>query len=286
MNQFLYDIFEYRFLQYSLITTILASVACGFVGSFVVVRRSTYITGAISHSLLAGMGLALFLNRVHGFTWLTPLQGAVSAAIIVAIIITCVRASGKERMDTVLSVIWSVGMALGVTLISATPGYNEDLMSYLFGNILMVSSSDLIVMALLDVIIIISIWMFYYKFLTISFHRELADLRGIRVNYYEFLFLILTALTIVLLVNVVGIVLVIALLTLPAAAAAHFTKRLSTMIILAILLTFVFTIGGLVISYAHDWPVGPTIIELAGLTYLLILFVKRVMRTISSSRFR
>jgi len=274
MNQFFYDIFHYQFLQYSLITTLLASIACGIMGSFIVVRRSTYIAGAISHSLLAGMGLALLLNRVHGLTWFTPIRGAFLASIVVAVIITCVRASGNERMDTVLSVVWSVGMALGVTFITATPGYNEDLLSYLFGNILMVSGNDLVLMTVLDLFIIISIWLFYYKFLAISFNRELAELKGIHVNMYEFLFLIMTAMTIVLLVNVVGIVLVIALLTLPAATAAHFTDRLSTMIMLAIGLALFFSVGGLAVSYAQDWPTGPTIIELAGLTFLVILPLK------------
>lgn len=274
MIQFFQDVIQFKFLQYALIASALASVACGIVGGFIVVRRSTYIAGAISHSLLAGMGLAFYLARTHNVEWLTPVQGAVVAAILVAVIIAVVQAMGSERMDTLLSSVWSIGMAVGITFISLTPGYNQELMSYLFGNILMVSGNDLILMVFLNTIIVLMTWLFYHKLLTISFHRELAELRGLRVNLYELVFLIMTALTIVLLVNVVGIVLVIALLTLPAATAAHFSRRLSTIIITGAGLTFTYAILGLLISYQLDWPAGPTIIELAGVAYLLTISVK------------
>ncbi len=278
MIEFFTDLPRYAFLQHALIAAALASIPCGIVGSFIVVRRSTYIAGAISHSLLAGMGLALYLKVVHGFQTLTPLHGAVAAAITAALLVGAAGASGNNRVDTVLSVIWSVGMALGISFIMATPGYNEDLMSYLFGNILMVSPNDLILMAVLNGVVVVSAVLFYTRLVTISFHRELAVLRGINVSVYEQLFLILTALTIVLLVNVVGIVMAIALLTLPAATTGNVFNRLSRIILSAIALCMILTVGGLVISYGPEWPAGPTIIELAGLFYLLSLAWRRLRK--------
>jgi zinc transport system permease protein len=240
------------------------------VGSYVVTRRTTYVAGAISHCVLGGMGFARYLERVHGVAWMTPLRGAALAAVVAALLIGAVTLRGKQRVDTVLSAIWAVGMALGISFIVATPGYNEDLMSYLFGNILMVAPGDLGLMVLLNAAVLGLVIPFYNKFLAISFNEQLARLRGIRVEVYELLFLVLTALTVVLLVKVVGIVMVIALLTLPAATAGFFVTRLSRMMVLAAGLSILFTCGGLAISYAPEWPAGATIVELAGGSYLLV----------------
>ncbi len=269
MPLFCQDFFRYPFLQYAAAAGVLASVACGVVGSYVVVRRATYVAGAVSHCVLGGMGLARYLQKVHGVEWATPLLGAAAAAILAAILIGAVTIRGRERVDTVLSAIWAVGMAVGVSFIAATPGYGDDLMGYLFGNILMVAKGDLHLMLLLNAVVLASVALFYDRFLAISFSPETARLRGIRVEIYELFFLILTALTVVLLVKVVGIVMVIALLTLPAATAGYFTKSLLGMMILGAGLSVVFTIGGLALSYAPDWPAGATIIELAGGAYLL-----------------
>lgn len=278
MPTFFSDIYHYTFLQNALLAAVLASIPCGIIGSFIVARRSTYIAGAISHNLLAGMGLALYLNVVHGFTLLTPLMGAVAAAVTTAVLLSIVSGSKHQRTDTLFSAVWSVGMALGIVFIMLTPGYNEDLMSYLFGNILMVTHNDLILMAALDVIIIVVVSVFYSKLLTISFHRELAELRGLRVKLYEMMYLILTALTVVALVNIVGIVMAIALLTLPAATAGNFFNQLSRMIFAAIFICLLATIGGLAISYQPEWPTGPTIILLSGSGYVISLVGTRIKR--------
>lgn len=278
MSTFFSDLYHYVFLQNAVLAAALASIPCGIIGSFIVARRSTYIAGAISHNLLAGMGLALYLNVVHGFSKLTPLLGAVAAAVTTAVLLGMAGGSKRQRTDTLLSAVWSVGMALGIVFIMLTPGYNQDLMSYLFGNILMVTNNDLILMAALDAIIIAAISIFYPKLLTISFHRELAELRGLRVNLYEMIFLVLTALTVVALVNVVGIVMAIALLTLPAATAGNFTNQLSRMIFTAVVICLLATIGGLAISYGPEWPTGPTIILLSGAAYIISLAGVRIKR--------
>ena len=284
------DMFEqianYTFLQYAILAGLLASITCGIIGTYVVVRRNTYIAATIAHCILGGMGVARYLQKVYGLEWCTPLLGAVVAAVFAAFAIGVVTLYWKQRQDTVLSVVWALGMAIGITFITKTPGYNEDLMSYLFGNILMVSKSDLWFMAGLNVTIIVVVLLFYKKFLVICFNEELARLRGISVDVYYFLLLLLTALAVVLLVQVVGIILVIALLALPAAIAGHLVGRMWQMMIVAMLLCALFTLGGIAISYTPELPAGATIIELAGGTYLAVLAIKRISKALLARKIR
>lgn len=277
MSLFWEHLLKHAFLQYAILGGLLASVACGVVGSFVVVRRSTYVAGAIAHSVLGGMGAARYLQLVHGVEWMTPLLGATIAAVLAALIIAAVTVSGRQREDTVLSAIWAIGMAVGLTFITATPGYYEDLMSYLFGNILMVGLSDLGVMAVLDAVIVTLMLLFYDKFLVISFHPELARLRGIRVGAYHTLLLVLISLTVVLLTQVVGLVMVIALLALPAATALYFARRLWSAMIVASVFCFLFIAGGIALSYGPELPAGATVIQVAGASYLLAVAGKRIV---------
>ncbi len=272
------DLLTYSFLRNALFAAVLASVACGIIGSFVVVRRTTYVGGAIAHSVLGGMGAARYFQKVHDIQWLTPLTGATIAAVAAAVITALVTFHGRQREDTVLSAIWAIGMATGISFITATPGYHEDLMSYLFGNILMVGGSELIYMVLLDILVVASVALFYDRFLVISFQPELATLRGLKVGIYHTFLLILISLTVVLLTQVVGLVMVIALLTLPAATASQLTRRLWTMMITASLLCLFFTITGIAVSYEPELPAGATIIELTGAGYLLVMGTKWVLR--------
>lgn len=274
MSLFWDHLWQHTFLQYAVLTGILASIACGIVGSFVVVRRTTYVAGAIAHCVLGGMGAARYMQRVHGIEWATPLTGATVAAVLAALVIAAVTQLGKQREDTVLSAVWAMGMAVGISFISATPGYYEDLMSYLFGNILMVGRSELVYMAVLDGVVVLVTLLFYNRFLVISFQPELARLRNIRVGLYHTVLLILISLTVVLLTQVVGLVMVIALLTLPAAMASQMVRRLSMMMIVAAALSLVFTVGGIAVSYGPELPAGATVIELTGGAYLLVLAFK------------
>jgi zinc transport system permease protein len=278
MAEFLTDLQQQTFLQYALLTGILASIACGIIGSYVVTRRITYIAGGIAHSVLAGMGAARYCESVYRWEWLHPLYGAVVAALIAAIIIGLVSLRARQREDTVISALWAIGMAVGILFILRTPGYNEDLMSYLFGNILMVSSDDLWLIGGLDALVVIVGLLFYNQFLAVCFDEEFARLRGIRVEFYYLLLLCLTALTVVLLVTVVGIVMVIALLTLPAAVAGQFSRRLWQMMALSALFTILFTTAGLAFSYGPNLPAGATTIVLAGGVYLAVLVVPRLFK--------
>ena len=186
----------------------------------------------------------------------------------------CKPASAKQREDTAISALWAIGMAVGIIFISRTPGYNEDLMGYLFGNILMVSTSDLWMLAGLDVLIVMAGLLFYNQFLAVCFDQEFAGLRGLRVEVFYLLLLGLAALTVVLLSTVVGIVMVVAMLTLPIGIAALFCRSLWGMMVISTILCAIFTTSGLAVSYGPDYPAGATTIILAGAAYLAAIMVK------------
>lgn len=278
MGEFLTDLPRYPFLQHALLAGVLASVACGIIGSYVVTRKISYIAGSISHTVLGGLGAARYFQVVHGWDWFEPLYGAVLASLIAALAIGLVSMRARQREDTVIGALWAVGMAAGILFISQTPGYNEDLMSYLFGSILMVSAQDLWLIAGLDLLVVIAAALFYNQFLAICFDEEFARLRGIRVEGFYLLLLCMTALTVVLLVTIVGIIMVIAIITLPAAVAGEFTKRLWHMMLLSALLTVAFTTTGLALSYGPNLPAGATIIVIAGAAYLLSVVGVRLFR--------
>lgn len=273
---FIKDLWSYPFLVNAVMAVLLASVAAGVVGSLVVVRRSTYLAGAVSHSILAGLGLARLLQRRFGFDGLTPMTGAVLVAVGVALLTARLSARGKQRSDTVLSAVWTGGMALGVSFVAATPGYQDDLMSYLFGSILLVSGTDLAWMAAMNVLILGVMALCYNRFLAIAFNEELARLRGVNTAVYEVAYHVLTALTVVLLVRVAGIVLAIALLTLPAAAAGLLTRRLDRMMASAVGIGAGVSLLGLAVSYAPGWPPGATIVEIAVVVYLLAAAINKM----------
>lgn len=274
MSSFLTDLTAYSFLQYAFLTAVLCSFASGVVGSFVTVKRITSIAGAIAHSTIGGLGIALYLNQECGWDFLTPLHGTFFSAILSALIIGFLTLYGKQREDTVLSSIWSIGMAIGLFFISKTSGYNQDLLSYLFGNILMVTQKDLILIGILDFVILFISILFYHKFLAICFDEEFARLRGIHTGFYSVLLYLLTALTVIMLIQVVGIVMVIALLTLPQAISSEFSKKLWHMILYSILISIFCSLSGLFLSYQYDLPPGAMIVLIAGLLYFIVVSLK------------
>lgn len=271
MSEFLSALAEHGFLRNALIAGLLASVACGVVGSYVAARRITYIAGGIAHSVLAGMGAARYLQVTAGLDWLHPLYGATASALLAAVIIWVVSLRWRESEDTAIGAIWAIGMAVGLLFIYRTPGYSENLMSYLFGNILMVTPGSLTLIAILDAVVVVLGLAFYRPLLAISFDEEFARLRGVPVEIVSLLLLCLTALTVVLLVMVVGLIMVIALLTLPVAAASRFGRSLWQVMALSSVLAALLTTGGLAVSYVADLPSGATIIVLAGAVYLLVV---------------
>lgn len=268
------------FLRYALIAGVLSSAAFGIVGTYITVRRITYLAGAIAHSVLAGIGASLYLREAHGVAWLSPILGAMVAAVLAGAIIGFVSMYAREREDTVIGAVWAIGMALGLLLISRTPGY-VDPMSYLFGNILILSQRELVLIAVLDVVVIAVGVVGYNQFQAVAFDEEFARVRGLRTSVYYLAMILMTALSIVLLTTIVGLIMVIALFTLPAAVGAMLARRMWQVMVLATVLTMVFTTVGLGLSYRYDLPSGPTIIAFAGFVYLVATGIKSARRRLS-----
>lgn len=244
-----------------------AAVVSGIMGSYVVVKRITFITGGISHAVLGGMGIAVWLARTQGWEELAPLWGALVTAIAAALAIGWIHLHYKEREDTVIAAIWSIGMAVGVLFIAQTPGFNVELTNFLVGNILWVSPTDLGILFALDGVILGTVFCLHKRFLALCFDEDQARLQGVPVQGLYLLLLVLAAVSVVLLVQVVGVILVMTMLTIPAALANLWTHRLSRMMLLAVGLSALFTVVGMMVAYYCDWPVGATIALVAGLAY-------------------
>ncbi|MFU8818106.1 MAG: metal ABC transporter permease [Desulfurivibrio sp.] len=265
------------FFRYAFLVGALASISFGVVGTYVVARRISYLAGAIAHCVLGGIGAGLYLRHKVGIAWFDPIYGAIIAALLAALIIGLVSIHAKQREDTVIGALWATGMAIGLLFIAKTPGYVEP-MSYLFGNILLISQTDLWLVIGLDLLVVGIVMLCYNQLLAVSFDEEFARLRGLNTELYTLLLLLLTALTVVLLVRVVGIVMVIALLTLPAAVAGTFARTLWQMMLGATLCCLLFVTFGLALSFNHDLPSGPVIILVAALAYLAALTGKKISR--------
>lgn len=259
---------QYDFIQNALIAGILISISAGIIGSLVVVNRLTFLTGGIAHSSYGGIGLAIYLG-------IPVLFGATIFAIITAVIIAMLTLKNRNRADSVIGLMWAFGMALGIIFVDITPGYNVDLMSYLFGSIIAVSSGDVLYMTILDIFIISIVMIFYKQILAVSYDSEFASLRGINTKFFYTLILILASLCVVAAIKAVGLILVIALLTIPTYLAESFASRLSTMMILSSALATLFTIIGLAISYYYDISSGASIIISAVVILTIVKLIKR-----------
>lgn len=261
---------QFEFMRNAFLAGLLASIACGIIGSYVVVKRVVFISGGVAHSAYGGIGLGYFL----GFN---PIWGAILFSVAAALGIGVLSKKTSQREDTLIGVMWASGMALGVVLISLAPGYAADLFSYLFGSILAVPTGDIMLMLALDVIIVSMVVLLYKEFLALSFDEEFAVLAGVPQILYLVL-LCLVALTVVILIRVVGIILVIAMLTIPAAISVQFTCSLKKMMILATALGAFFITSGLWLSYAFDVPSGATIILVAGFCFMISVGYKCLSR--------
>ena len=250
------EILQYDFIQNALISGILISIAAGIIGSLVVVNKITFLTGGIAHSSYGGIGLAIYLG-------IPVLFGATIFAVITAILIAIITLKNRNRIDAIIGMMWASGMAIGIIFVDLTPGYNVDLMSYLFGSIIAVSDEDIKYMFFMDIFIIGVIVYFYKEILAVSYDSEFATLRGINVKFFYTLILILAALCVVAAIKAVGLILVIALLTIPTYLAESFASRLSTMMIISAILATIFTILGLIISDLYDISSGASIIMVA-----------------------
>lgn len=258
-------------MRHALAAGLLASVICGIMGALVVVNRIVFLSGGIAHAAYGGIGLAFY------FGW-PYFLGTIGFSLGAAVVMATVSLKVKHRADTIIGVIWALGMASGVILLDLTPGYNVDLMSYLFGSILMVPASDLWVMLVTAVLICSLVAFFYKDLLALSYDEEFARIRGVPVRALYFVMICLLAVTIVMVIRVVGLILVIALLTIPPLMAEKHTKSLFGMMLGSILLGALFTISGLWLSYAFDLTSGASIILVAGTVFLLSLPLEHLIR--------
>lgn len=248
------------FIRNALAAGILVSLVCGVIGSLVVVNRIVFLAGGIAHAAYGGIGLAFFMGWPY-------VAGTLGVSVVSAGIMAAVTLRARHRADAVVGVIWAVGMAIGVILLDLTPGYNADLMSYLFGSILAVPASDLWQMGAIAVGVVIAVSFYYNDFLAMSYDDEFARLRRVPVTFLYCLLLVMTALTVVMIIRVVGLILVIALLTIPPFIAEKFTGSLRAMMVVASLLSCFFTVSGLWLSYLLNLTSGATIILVAAVGF-------------------
>ncbi|PLX70827.1 MAG: hypothetical protein C0602_04805 [Denitrovibrio sp.] len=263
------ELLSFGFMQNAIMASILASVACGIIGSLVVVNRIVFISGGIAHTAYGGIGLAFFLG-------ISPLLGAGVFAVTAAVIMALITKDNKYRADTVIGAMWAFGMAIGIILLDLTPGYNVDLMSYLFGSILAVPKSDLVYMFILDGMIIAYILTWYRQIHAVSFDSEFASSMGVRSDLIYMSMLVMSALAVVLLIRVVGLILIISMLTIPPYMAERRSNSLKGMMIYATLFSLVFSLVGLVMSYFFNLTSGASIIFVSAICFFLSLIYDRV----------
>lgn len=260
----MFDALGYEFIQNAIIAGILVSIASGIIGSLIVVNRMVFLAGGIAHTSYGGIGIAVYFG-------IPIFLGASLFAVAAALLISLITLKQKERTDTFIGLIWAVGMAIGIVFVDMTPGYNVDLMSYLFGSILAVSKEDIWYMSALVFTIITIVTFWYRDILAVSYDSEYALLRAVPVRFFYTLILVLSALTVVIAIKIVGLILVIALLTIPIYIAEKLSNSLYAMMFISAIISTVFTLFGLFISYNFDVTSGAAIILVSAVAMILFL---------------
>jgi zinc transport system permease protein len=263
------ELLDYGFMRNALLLSILASVSCGVTGSLITVNRMSSFAGSIAHASFGGLGLAYLLG-------IDPMIGATVFALGSGLGTGYLSGGKKMGSNTAMAALWATGMASGLVFIKLSGTYTADLMSWLFGSLMSVSRNDIILTGVLGIASVLVVTLFYREFLGISYDMEFTRLQGVPVELVKGLFLILSALTVIVLMKVAGLIMVIALLTLPATIAGYFSRSLRQMMLFAGLLSMVFSIAGLFLSWKLDLPPGPVIILIAAFAYFTVAgFMRR-----------
>jgi len=286
MTAFFRDMGANPFLLTGLLAGVLASVSCGLIGPYVITRRIVFLSGAIAHMAIGGIGAAVFLAAQfpNQFGWLQPMHGGMVAALVAAAVIGVVHHRVAERMDTLIGAMWAVGMAVGIMLIKFTPGYHTELMSYLFGNISVVSWQQVWWMTWLSAIIVAVVTLFHKRLLAVCLDRQQAELQGVNVLLTDIVLLCLVALTVICLTQVVGLILVIALLCLPAATVSHHVARMGVMMLASIVLCSLLTtlpriaVYGVSVFGGRQISAESAIVLAAASVYLLSVVVSHFLQ--------
>lgn len=271
------DLLQYKFILNSLLAGVLASISCGIIGTYIVTRRMVFLSGGITHSSFGGIGIGYYLG-------LNPIITAAIFGVLSAFGIEFISKRSNIREDSVIGILWSFGMAVGIMFIFLTPGYAPNLMSYLFGSILTVSTLDILLMAGLSIILIAVFGLFYRIIVFVSYDQEFARTHKIAVSLVNYFLIGLVALTIVLNIKVVGIILVISLLTIPQSIANLFTKNFKNIILSSIVIGLVGAFLGLVISYKINIPSGASIIFSLVMIFLIAKAFQIIKRNVSLKR--
>jgi zinc transport system permease protein len=261
-------------MRNAVLAGVLASVLCGVIGTFVVIKRLAFISDGISHAAFGGMGVCFFLG-------IDPLLGAIPVALACALALGAVDRETIRSYDALIGVLWAVGMAVGVVFVYKTPGYAPNLMTYLFGNILLVSRHDLTVILALAVSVLALLFLFFKGIVAVAFDEVFARVRGVRVRFLMSLLLTLIALSVVILIQVVGIILVVALLTIPSVISLMLWKDLKAVLLGSVLIGVAITLGGLILSFYFDFPSGPAIILLGAVLLVGVYGVRKLPRAVS-----
>jgi len=265
----MFDIISLEFMQNALIAGLLVSLISGIVGSLIVVNRMVFLAGGIAHTSYGGIGFAIYFG-------LPIFLGASLFAVLASVLMAFLTLKYRDRIDTFIGLIWACGMAIGVILIDLTPGYNVDLMSYLFGSILAVAQDDLYIMVGVLALILAVVTSGYRKILAVSYDSEYATIRGINVPFYYTLMLVVASLGIVIAMKVVGLILVIAMLTIPVFIAERISQSLAGMMIVSGIISTLFTLIGLGVSYYYNLTSGATIIMVSVVGMILFLLISKL----------
>lgn len=256
------ELLQYTFFQHALIGSLLASIACGLVGTYIVTRRLVFISGGLTHASFGGIGLGLY-------TGIPPILSAAVFAVLSAFGVEWLSKRQDMREDSAIAVFWTLGMAVGIIFTFLSPGFAPDLSAYLFGNILTITVGDLALLAVVAVILAVFFGLYLRPIVYVAFDREFARSQGIPVHVFEYVLMMLIALTIVACLRMVGIVLVISLLTIPQMTANLFSHRFHRIIWLSIGIGYLSCLGGLYFSFQKNIPSGASIIFFSILIYII-----------------
>ncbi len=265
------EMLQYTFMKNAIYAGILASVIFGVIGTYVVVKRIVFISGGIAHASFGGVGLSFYLG-------INPLIGALIFAVSSALGVGLIGRKKVQREDTAIGIIWAVGMALGALFYYITPGYITSPSSFLFGNLLMIGTLDIYLLLGLSILMVLTVILFYHRLQAVSFDEEFSRVVGVNTTAVYLLLLTLIGFSIVFLIKFVGIILVIAMLSIPASISSTVTHDMRKIMVYSTLLSLVFVLSGLWLSYQWNTPAGPTIILLAGGVFLINTFDEKIRR--------
>lgn len=268
-----------------LIAGLLAAIACGLIGPYVVTRRIVFLSGAIAHIAVGGIGASVYLAHSFPsvFGWIRPVHGAAIVSVLAAVVIAYIYHHARERIDTLIGALWAVGMSIGILLIKFTPGYHTELMSYLFGNIAYVRWTDVSMLLGVDLLIVIAVVASHKQLLALCLDEQQASLQGIETLRLNMLLLTLVALTVIALIQIVGLILVLALLTLPAATVGHHLQRLAAIMWGSALLSMFLTTLPRIAVYGTRISPESAIVLAAGLVYFVSFLIRQHRRRRAAS---